>query len=408
MAFSRTTLSITTVILILAIVGGGLWWRLRPDPETDGGSQSSASVDEDVPVSVEGSSTQFSTDIPQAVTGAMVVRDTLWVSVAATGRAVANREVLLTAQTEGFIRRLTVDESASVGEGQLLVQIDTTELSLALRQARADLVDAHARFRAQTLFDDSISDPAVRAQRREVIRSSSGLNAAEIAVRRAELDLERARVVAPFAGRIGDLQVFESQYVTPGTELMRLVDIDPMRVESGVLEREIGMLAPGRVARVRFTAFPGEVFEGRIQSINPIVDPEESSARVTVVLPNPGGRIKPGMHAEADLEARSFPDRVLVPRSAVLARGDLLDREIVFLFQPDSIVDGEPSETGSAQWQYIVTGAENASLVEVVPSDEGMLEPGQWVLTDGHHYLAHDTRVRLVENVAQAGGRPGG
>lgn len=408
MAFSRTTLSVTTVIVILALIGGGVWWRLRPEPETEG-SEEAAAAAEDSPVSVESSSTQFSTDIPQAVTGTLVVRDTLWISVSATGRAVANREVLLTAQTEGFLRNLPVRESQAVSQGDLLVQIDTVELSLALQEAQANLVDAQARYRAQTLFDDSISDPDVRAQRRVVIRASSGLNGAEVAVRRAEINLERARVVAPFGGRIGDLNVFESQYISPGTELMRLVDIDPIRVEIGVLEREIGMLAPGRTARVRFTAFPDEVFEGRIQSINPLVDPEESSARVTVVLSNPSGRIKPGMHAEAELEARSFADRILVPRSAVLQRGDILDREIVFVFEPDEVTEGVPSETGTALWQYVRTGEESSRFLEIVPDEEiGMVNPGQWVLTDGHHYLAHDTRVRLVDNVALAGGRPGG
>ncbi len=407
MAFSRTTLSVTTVIVILALIGGGVWWRLRPEPESE--TDTASAADEDSPVSVESSSTQFSTDIPQPVSGALVQRDTLWISVSATGRAVANREVLLSAQTEGFLRSLPVRESQAVSEGQLLVQIDTLELALALSEARAQLVDAQASFRIATLYDDSISDPQVREQRREVIRSSSGLNSAEVAVQRAELNLARARVVAPFGGRIGDLTVFESQYITAGTELMRLVDIDPIKVEIGVLEREIGMLAPGRIARVRFTAFPGEVFEGRIESINPIVDPEESSARVTVVLSNPSGRIKPGMHAEAELEARSFADRILVPRSSVLQRGDVLDREIVFVFEPDEVNDGVPSETGTALWQYVRTGEESSTYYEIVPDEEiGMVNPGQWVLTDGHHYLAHDTRVRLVENVALAGGRPGG
>jgi HlyD family secretion protein len=406
MAFSRTTLSVTTVIVILALIGGGVWWRLRPDPEAEGNT---VAADQDSPISVESSSTQFSTDIPQPVSGALVERDTLWISVSATGRAVANREVVLSAQTEGFLTSVPVRESQAVSEGDLLVQIDTVELSLALGDAQATLREAQATFRARTLFDDSISDPDVRAQRREVIRSSSGLNGAEVAVRRAELELQRARVVAPFGGRIADLTVFESQYITPGTDLMRLVDIDPIKVEIGVLEREIGMLAPGRTARVRFTAFPDEVFEGRIESINPVVDPEESSARVTVVLSNPGGRVKPGMHAEAELEARSFADRILVPRSAVLQRGDILDREIVFVFEPDEVVDGVPSETGRALWQYVRTGEESSQYFEIIPDEEiGMVDPGQWVLTDGHHYLAHDTRVRLVRNVALAGGRPGG
>ena len=56
----------------------------------------------------------------------------------------------------------------------------------------------------------------------------------------------------------------------------------------------------------------------------------------------------------------------------------------------------------------MLTGRENEAYVEIVPSDEtDAIEPGEVVLTEGHHYLAHDTRVRLVDNVVVAGGRPG-
>lgn len=62
---------------------------------------------------------------------------------------------------------------------------------------------------------------------------------------------------------------------------------------------------------------------------------------------------------------------------------------------------------GLAKWRYVTTGRENETYVEIVPGDEGMVEPGEIVLVDGHQYLAHDTPIRLVENVAAAGGRPG-
>lgn len=405
MSFSRRTLSVTTVLVLVAVLGAGIWWRLRPEPTDD--ETAAQTTTEDSPISVEGSSTQFSTDIPQAVGGVQVVRDTLWISVTAEARAVANREVVLNSQTEGVIRSLPVMESQTVSEGELLLQVDTVELALALDQARADLVNAQAEFRAQTLFD-SINDPEVRAQREQVIRARTGLNNAEIAVRRAQLELERARVEAPFGGRVADLQVFESQYVTSGTELMRIVDVDPIKVEVDVLERELGMLAAGRRARVRFTAFPGEVFTGRIQSINPLVDPELSKGRVTVVLSNPGGRIKPGMHATARLDAESYPDRILVPRESVLKRGEGLERDIVWIFLPDEGGNEDPSETGRADWRYVTLGEENETHIEIVPTEENPgVQPGEWVLTESHHYLAHDTRIQLVDNPALVGGRPG-
>ena len=131
-----------------------------------------------------------------------------------------------------------------------------------------------------------------------------------------------------------------------------------------------------------------------------MVDPEKRTGRVTVLLANPGGRIKPGMYAEVSLAATSFADRLLVPRAGVLERGEGLRRTMLFVYEDDGGV-------GRAKWRYVTTGRENDQLVEIVPSEEGTVEPGEIVLVDGHHYLAHDTPVRLVDNVEAEGGRPG-
>jgi HlyD family secretion protein len=395
MAFSRTTLSVSTVVVIVLLVAGGTWWRLRSDPEAEGEVASA-----DAPVEVEGSATAFAADLPQAVTGREVVRDTLWITVNASGQAAAFRQVTLTSQVAGIVESIPVRESQQVPEGATLLQTDTLELVLARDEAEASLVSAEADFRARTLFDDEITDPAVRAQREAVARVASGLNQAEVALRRAQLDLERARVAAPYGGRVADLQVVEGQFVGSGVELMTLVDLDPIKVEVQVLEAELGYLQAGRRAIVTFAAFPGETFNGRIETINPVVDPERRTGRVTVLLSNPQGRIKPGMYAEVTIDAESFADRIIVPRSAVLERGEGTRRKIVFIYEGDE-------EAGRAKWQYVTTGEESESFIEIVPSEEGTLEPGQIVLVDGHYYLAHNTPIRLVENPALAGGRPG-
>ena len=83
-------------------------------------------------------------------------------------------------------------------------------------------------------------------------------------------------------------------------------------------------------------------------------------------------------------------------RSAILERGVGERRTMLFVF-----------EDGLAKWRYVTVGPENDRFVAILPSEEtDMVQPGEIVLTDGHHYLAHDTRVRLVESVFAAGGRP--
>ncbi len=332
MSFSQRTLTIVTVLILVGLVAGGTWWRLQPESDEAEGRGDSADA---VAASPGSAGSEFSADMPQPVTGAEVVRDTLWISVNAAGQAEAFQRTVVTAQVEGVVQNLPVRENVPVSAGRILLQVDTTELALAVAEARADVADAQAQFEAQTLFDDEIEDVEVRTRRRDVARASSGLNAAEVRLRRAELDLEQASVRAPFAGRVADLQAVPGSWITVGTELMTVVQLDPIRVEVQVLEAELGYLEEGRRAQVSFAAFPGETFEGRIRSINPLVDPEQRTGRVTVLLPNRDGRIKPGMYAEVALDAESFPDRILVPRSAILERGEGTRRNMLFVYEGD-------------------------------------------------------------------------
>jgi RND family efflux transporter MFP subunit len=396
LSFSQRTLTIVTVLILVSLVAAGTWWRLQPEAEAGEGAGESA----DAVAATPGSAgSEFSADMPQPVTGAEVVRDTLWISVNAAGQAEAFQRAVVTSQVEGIVQAISVRENVPVSAGRTLVQVDTTELALAVAEARANLADAQAQFEAQTLFDDEIEDAEVRARRREVARSSSGLNSAEVQLRQAEMQLERASVRAPFAGRVADLEAVPGGWITAGTELMTVVQLDPIKVEVQVLEAELGYLEEGRRAQVSFAAFPGQTFEGRIESINPLVDPEQRTGRVTVLLPNRDGRIKPGMYAEVALDAESFPDRILVPRSAILERGEGTRRNMLFVYEGDE-------DQGLAKWRYVQTGYESDRLVEILPSEEGEVAAGEVVLVDGHHYLAHDTPVRLVENPEVAGGRP--
>ncbi|MBW3535813.1 MAG: efflux RND transporter periplasmic adaptor subunit [Gemmatimonadetes bacterium] len=398
MTFSRRTLSLLTVLLLLGGLGAGVWWRLGGAAE--GPAEARASEADSMGVEVP-SAEAFSADMPQPVGGAPVARDTLWISVSASGQAEARRRATLKAQVTGVVQAVAVRENRRVAAGQPLLQVDTLEYALRAAQAESDLRRAEADFRQMVLFDDDIEDAEVRRQRERIARARSGLDQAEVAHRVALMELARTRVEAPFPGRVADLKVVVGQHVTAGTDLLTVVDLDPIVVEVRVLEAELASIEEGRRASVRFAAFPEERFEGRVESVNPVVDPGSRTGRVTVVLPNPAGRIKPGMYAEVALAATSLPDRVLVPRSAILERGEGRARTMLFVYEEDA------QGRGRAKWRYVTTGRANDTLVEIVPSGEGMVEAGETVLVDGHHYLAHDTPVRLVEDVAAEGGRPG-
>ncbi|HEV3050212.1 MAG TPA: efflux RND transporter periplasmic adaptor subunit [Longimicrobium sp.] len=392
---SRRTLTTSAIALAVAIAAGAAVYGRIESADAASGETAKDSTRPLVQTSASGT---FNTDVAIPVQGVPATRGELVMSVSAAGQAEAWQKTVLVAQVNGRIVSLPVREGDGVGSGQTLVGLDGAEYTLAVEEAQAALADAQNKLREATLFDDRITDEAVRRERAAAARVRSGVEAAEVRLRRARLDLSRTRTGSPIAGRVASLKVVPGQWVRQGDELMTIVALNPIRVEVQVLESEIAHLAPGRTANVTFAAFPGETFTGRIQTINPIVESGTRTARVTVLVDNPGGRILPGMYARVSLQAQRYADRVLVPRSAVLERDR---RAMLFVYEPGA-------QDGLAKWRYVTTGLQNETMVEIVSEgvETDSVKPGEVVLTEGHYTLIHDARVRLVEDVKQAGGRP--
>jgi RND family efflux transporter MFP subunit len=389
MASSRRLLSFAVALVVILSLGAGIYLRMQKD---DGASATgSAGSGGDRPA-VSASET-FSTDLAIPVEVAAAVRDTLVISVTAAGEAAAVRQTTILAQVNGRVERLLVRENDRVTTSSLLLEVDSTEYALEVARALAQKRSAEVNYRESTLFDDRVEDSAIRAEREASARAKSGLDGAEVGLRKAQLDLNRTRVAPPFAGRVASLQVIPGQWVRAGDQLMTIVDLEKIKVEVQVLEGEVGFLSAGRSARVNFSALPGETFTGRIETINPIIDQATRTAKVTVLVDNPGGRILPGMYARVSLDARRFPDKILVPRAAILERDR---RSMLFV-----------NENGFAKWRYVTTGLENEELIEIVPHAETQMgEPGELVLVRGHYSLTHDAAIRVVQSVREAGGRP--
>ena len=386
MALSKRIAGFGAVALVFAALGAGIYWRISSDASAeDPGSEGNDGL--------TAGTSMFSTDVAIAVEGAEAVLDTLVLSVSASGQAEAWRRARMTAEVAGRVQRVPVQDADRVGEGELLVALDPTDMELALERAEARLAQAEADYREKLLFDEDLS-AEVRAERERAQRLKSGLTEAEIAVREARLDLERTRIRAPFPGRVASVNVGPGQLVGQGTELMSVVDLNPIKVQVQVLEGELAHLAPGGMAELRFSAFPDEVFTGTIRTINPVVEQQTRTAKVTVETPNADGRILPGMYARVELEAQRIPDRILVPRSAILERDR---RTMLFVL-----------EDGKAKWRYVTTGLENDEYVEIVENPETeMVRPGEVVLTGGHFTLTHDADVRLVDDYRdEETGRP--
>lgn len=384
------TLLVLGVPLVLL---AGVLWRLNEAGASDGAAESPSadSLEEGL-----GSSAveAFPTEIALPVEGGLVRRDTFVLWVEAQGRAAPLRSAPLQAEVSGPVISVPVQEGDRVAKGELLVRIDPAEYELRVRRAEADLAYAQAEFEGLVLGDDRLEDAQLREKRERLARLRSGMPGAEAALEEARYQLERTEIRAPFVGRVADLVVDEGARLQIGDAVVEVVDLSTVDVEVEVLERSLPAVEPGRVATVRFAALPDEPFEGRVVTVNPMVDRATGTARVTVRLRNPRAKVLPGMFAEVEIAGRRFADRLFVPRQALVERDK---RDVVFLLHSDDPGGAE----GLAKWVYVRTGLENDDFVEVEPErDRDTLEPGSIVLVDGHTTLTHDARVRLENHRA--------
>jgi membrane fusion protein (multidrug efflux system) len=332
-----------------------------------------------------------------AVVGAEVVRGPLVIWVNAMSDAASSHVVTVGAEASGRIQRVYVKEFDTVRPGDTLMIVDTTELVFALQQAQNSFRRAENTFR-NTLISDSIMvrDPEDRRKREVAARLSSGLEDAELSLTRARLEYSKAATRAPIGGRVANMKVAPGQRIGAGGELLTLIVLQPLLVQAQVLESEIGKVRVGNTARLTFASQSDTQYIGRVVSTNPVVDPNIRTARVTIEVDNPGGRLIPGMHARAEIQSVTYQNRLLVPKGAILQRSD--GREMLFVYSPNKDKPGE----GTAEWRYVKTGLKTSEFTEILPGEDGsqkLVEPGEIVLVDGHYTIEHGAAIRLVDKL---------
>jgi multidrug efflux pump subunit AcrA (membrane-fusion protein) len=134
------------------------------------------------------------------VVGEEVIEGDLVLSVAATGTVKSEARAMVKSEAQGTVAEVLVRPGDRVASGQVMARLDTKPLELALARAQASLRNATVRYRNEIEPDSVASGQAPSEARRAFARSSSNLETAEVDVREAQLNLERAEIRAPFAG----------------------------------------------------------------------------------------------------------------------------------------------------------------------------------------------------------------
>jgi len=163
----------------------------------------------------------------------------------------------------------------------------------------------------------------------------------------ARLERERAvrhavEIDSPMSGYIVERNALPNMYVQPDTRLFTITDLSKVWIYAAVFQDEIGKVRPGDPATVTVDAYPGTNFDGRVDFIQPQIDPITRTARVRCEFNNPEGQLLPGMFAHVALDL-PMDVQTVIPDTAVLRTGK---HSVAFIDRGDGYLTPAEVELG--------------------------------------------------------------
>jgi multidrug efflux system membrane fusion protein len=331
---------------------------------------------------------------PVPVLVAPVVEKTVPVTLKAIGNVEPYSTVSIKSRIAGQLVKVNFKEGQDVKEGDLLFVIDPRPYEAALRQAEANLAkDKALAVKAQTdavRYAELIRKQFVSQQDYDQAKSTAEslaatVNANQVAVQNARLNLSYCYIKAPITGRTGNLLANQGNMIKENADTAMLVinQIQPIYVSFAIPEQNLAELRKyAAEEKVPVKAIiPGQEQNpelGYLSFIDNTVDKATGTILCKATYANPHKRLWPGLFVNVVVGLSTQPHAILIPSQAIQTSQK---GEIVFVVKPDLTVEVRPVEVG-----HNING-------DVIVKQG--LKPGERVVTDGQLRLVPGAKVQI-------------
>ncbi len=328
-------------------------------------------------------------------TKAKVTRADISTSITATGTIEPVTKVEVGTQVSGIIDKIYVDYNSEVKKGQVIAELDKTNLQSSLTSAQSNLANAQASLdyqesnynRYKTLYEKGlVSADDYENARLQYEQAKQSVVVQQQNVQQAKTNLGYATITSPIDGIVLSREVEEGQTVassmTTPTLFYIAQDLTDMRVIADIDEADIGGVLEGQ--RVTFTvdAFPDDTFEGKVTQVRqePTTESNVVTYEVVISAPNDDLKLKPGLTANVTVYTAESTNVLSVPSKALR-----FTPSEALLGPNQSIVDNTTNASSKA-WTFdgltftaraITIGLNDGTNVEV---KEGLEENEQVVI----------------------------
>lgn len=328
---------------------------------------------------------------PEAVTSVVVQREQWPSTTGVIGTAEAVRGVMVSADLPGSVARINFDSGKSVRAGDVLVELDTRQerAQLASLEAQRDLAKVNFARMEQLVKQGVIS-------RMEYDQATAQQRQTEANVGEIRATIERKTIRAPFSGTLGIRKVNLGQYLSAGSPVVQLQDLNPIYVNFGLPQQALGQVRVGRSLRVTSDDLAGKSFSGRVTALDSVVDQSTRNVQVQATLANPERRLQPGMFVQVEVSLGASRAVITLPASAIsyAPYGDSV-------YVITELKDPKGQIYRGVRQQFVKVEGSRGDQVGIVSG----LNPGDEVVSSGVFKLRNGAAVQ-VNNKVQPGNNP--
>ena len=337
-------------------------------------------------------------DEAMPVTVMPLVRIGIAEEVALTGTLLARRISNLSAEVDGIVKNVFVDDGSVVSAQDPIVDLDTDVAAINRDTAAAALAAAQATLQEsvrrhaelERLKDQShTSLTSVEAARAQIAINEAARNQARSNLKRAQTLLDKHRIKAPFSGIVNRKLIEVGQWVETSTALVELIDNQLLRLELPVPQYYFQSVHKETPVQIRFDALPDRSFESTVTAIIPISDETSRTFRVRIDIDNTNGGLAPGMTAKATLRlGNDSEENTLVAPQDALVRKPNGGASIWVINEVDGVTKVKAVD--------VKVGRSYRSGVEILSSD---VSEGSLTVVRGNEILRPDQSVRVASKL---------
>jgi len=314
---------------------------------------------------------QKNKNLPSVISAFVIKAEKIENTLYASGTILANEDVELKPEISGKVIALLLKEGSAVSQNQMLVKINDADFQAQLKkiQLQYDLAQTKLKRQQELLKINAISQE-------DFDIAQNNLNTIGADIDYVKSQISKTEIRAPFNGIIGLKNVSEGAYVSAGTTLASVLQIDPVKIDFSVSERYAPYIQKGVKVIFNIDGMKEDA-QGEVYAVEPKIDMNTRTIMVRAICPNKNKTIFPGAFANIKVLLKDIDNAVMIPTEAVIP--ELRAKKVYIV------------KNGKAKPVIIETGIRTSSKVEILNG----LQVGDTVITTGIMQLKPDALIKI-------------